>query len=208
MEELNNKYEIAKHGGELSTLIYLQQRQRGAIKFCSSSACHVAVLDSDLGCELLPDLILSLMDPISAVGFAASLVTLLQAVDEGLRGVYRFLRRMKTARKVTENLAKTVDSLLRIVDYLSKDTQLCQSTESASKLQEPLQYVRKQLLEILQELKSDVDSLIAVGRGSVTGKSVRLGVKKFFMDEQIEQYERCLSKHLQTLDILLILSHM
>lgn len=147
------------------------------------------------------------MDPVSAavaaVGFAASLATLVGLVTESSRVLHNLWDKVRDTPKDVERLL----DIVRVTESLVKEIAglIFEGSEDVPAMLQEIWNARAGLMlvdmrglgQVVLELQNSIES------ETISRKHIRTSIRKFFKDDKILSYERKLSKHIETFTLVL-----
>ncbi|KAI9735882.1 MAG: hypothetical protein M1834_001347 [Cirrosporium novae-zelandiae] len=148
------------------------------------------------------------MDPISVIGFAASIASLSGLVVESIRSIHDIWGKLQNADQDISRLLSAVQDFEAMVELLKSEQDTCKTKDKqAEKRIEGLFSAR------VAEMADDIAKLNllatelerSLSKKSLTGKNLRGRVRKYFSDDKIAYFEERLSRHRQFLFFLLLL---
>ena len=140
------------------------------------------------------------MDPVTAVGFAASIATLLVIVVDVSKTLYSIQAKVKNAPEDLRRFAgqfQTSEKLLKEIE-----ARLVGSLNIPLSLRQIWQSVATQIEGDVKKLREVTSKLL---RQLDESKIMRLRINAFFKEEVIEKYHRQVSTHHEMLKLVILL---
>ena len=140
------------------------------------------------------------MDPITAVGFGASIATLLAIVIDVFKTLHSIQAKVKNASQDVRRFAsqfETSEKLLKEIEARSVE-----SMNIPLGLQQIWQSVATQIEDDMKELQKVVSKFC---RQQDESKVMRLRINIFFKKENVEKYQRQVSMHHEMLKLVISL---
>lgn len=143
------------------------------------------------------------MDPITGIGLAASLITLVGLATDGCKTIHRLRSGFKHAPAHLQQLETDLNTLQALLTEIERTSRATGTAKLSSELQEVWQTSENRMRQDLQAFKEVVEELQGVpGASPSTRKLILSRIRCAISDDKVLRYRLAFKSHIQILNLV------